>query len=641
MGSRVPSASRAPKCVIKGCSCTPKLKEYVQRCVHDVDHRTVLYYAIYRCSGPHGKRTFSTIDDDYLASSPDILLAFPYLLTYQTGVSRDLFALVYDSMLTTKGISGACSNINRRRQNRFYKLLSLAGVAVEKRRKRDPAYSPPVLVTVEHNLLSTAPICSRLLEAHMPQSKIKRVIRLDHSQKFCSKLKVYGAKGKKDQSSKVRMLLLVQNEIGQIIARGLTYSENHAETAAILKPVASKLAAEPSASLVCITDNANGTRGLIEKVFSGAVTCKQDPFHVIQRFSEEIKDEARRKWLSIQLSSAIYKVDRTIRLPEEMAERFSSVLGKIAVSSLNDKEPEWQGCISSNLNQIRMGDLFVDEADYSENGCTVRVLSTSQLEAVHSKLRKLLDRVVSYEMGLRVLDILSCRSQARQKPEFFEFDFLSMSFAAVLCREQLASTPQLEFMYELVASQATRSCVPTYRVVGVSNNENRPWERLGDIIRLRIDKVEGRMLDHHGPASDIRRLLLSVHVKRKQSSRAEFVTFLGLEPEYESTMEFSSNEFSLLQQIRAEQLASKQPWENSKHFQESAARAQDDVVKNLPASTIQHATNIIPELMDATTREHLRNYAASLRQRTPGKWMMVFKEHQNNNPDSKLSYECS
>ncbi|KAG3116635.1 hypothetical protein PI124_g2928 [Phytophthora idaei] len=72
----------------------------------------------------------------------------------------------------------------------------------------------------------------------------------------------------------------------------------------------------------------------------------------------------------MQISSAIYKVDRTIRPPEEMAERFSSVLGKIADSSLNVKEPEWQGCISSNLNQIRMGDLFVDEPDYSENGGT-------------------------------------------------------------------------------------------------------------------------------------------------------------------------------------------------------------------------------------------------------------------------------
>ncbi|KAG6944740.1 hypothetical protein JG687_00017684 [Phytophthora cactorum] len=61
----------------------------------DVDHRTGLYYARYRCSGPHGKRAFSTIDDDYLA--------FPYLLTHQTGVSRDLFALVYYSMQQRKG----------------------------------------------------------------------------------------------------------------------------------------------------------------------------------------------------------------------------------------------------------------------------------------------------------------------------------------------------------------------------------------------------------------------------------------------------------------------------------------------------------------------------------------------------------
>ncbi|KAF1785599.1 hypothetical protein GQ600_23727 [Phytophthora cactorum] len=171
-------------------------------------------------------------------------------------------------------------------------------------------------------------------------------------------------------------------------------------------------------------------------------------------------------------------------------------------------------------------------------------------------------------MWLRVLDIfllqhnLKTGAKCGRNPEFIGFDFLSMCFAAVLCREQLASTPQLEFMYELVANQATRSCDPTYRAVGVSDNENRPWKRLEDIIRLRIDTVDGLLLDHHAPTSDIRRLLLSVHVMRKQSSRAEFVTFLGLEPEYESTMEFSSNEFSLLKQIRAEQLASKQPWEN-------------------------------------------------------------------------------
>ncbi|KAF1785598.1 hypothetical protein GQ600_23726 [Phytophthora cactorum] len=215
-------------------------------------------------------------------------------------------------MLTTKGISGACSNTNRCRQNRFYKLLSLAGVAVEKRRKRYPSYSPPVLVTVEQYM--TTNLC------------------LD-DEKFCSKLNVYGAKNKKSQSSKV---------------------QSYAETAAILNPIASKLTAEPSASRVCISDNANGTRGLIEKISAERWHASRIPFTSFKDLPRKIKDQARRKWLSMELSSVIYKADRTIRPTEEMAERFSSVLGKIASSSLNVKEPEWQGCISSNLNQIRM-----------------------------------------------------------------------------------------------------------------------------------------------------------------------------------------------------------------------------------------------------------------------------------------------
>ncbi|EGZ21950.1 hypothetical protein PHYSODRAFT_496061, partial [Phytophthora sojae] len=348
----------------------------------DVDHKTVLYYARYRCTGPHATRTFSTIDDEYLASSPELSLAFPYLLTYQTGVSRELFHLVYDSVLTTRGISGASSSVTRSEA-------------------KNANYSPPMLVSLEQYMeanaclddealqkiwLTQTEICSRLLEAHMTQCKIKRVIRLDHSQKFCSKLKVFGAQGKKDQSSEVRMLLLAQNEIGQIVARGLTYSKNHAETAAILKPV-----------------------------FNGALVVKQDPFHVIQRFTEKVKDHVMRGWLATELSSAIYTADHKIREPEEMATLFSTALGKIPASSLNVKEPEWQGCIASNLNQIRVGDLFVGEAEYVENGGRVRVLSTSQLEAVHSKLCKLLDRIVSYETGLRILDIFllqvtACRS---------------------------------------------------------------------------------------------------------------------------------------------------------------------------------------------------------------------------------------
>ncbi|EGZ09468.1 hypothetical protein PHYSODRAFT_377811, partial [Phytophthora sojae] len=315
--------SRVPKCVVEGCLCEPKVKEYLQRYTHDVDHKTVLYYARYCCTGPHATRTFSTIDDEYLASSPELLLPFPYLLTYQTGVSRELSNLVYDSMLTTRGISGASSSVTRCRQRRYYALLSVAGVEAEKRRQKEANYSPPMLVSLEQYMeanaclddealqkiwLTQTEICSRLLEAHMTQCKIKRVIRLDNSQKFCSKLKVFGAQGKKDQSREVRMLLLAQNEIGQIVARGLTHSENHAETAAILNL-------------------------LIDKVFNGALVVKQDPFHVIQRFTEKVKDHVMRGWLATELSSAIYTADHKIREPEEMATLFSTALGKIPASS--------------------------------------------------------------------------------------------------------------------------------------------------------------------------------------------------------------------------------------------------------------------------------------------------------------------
>ncbi|KAG6963599.1 hypothetical protein JG688_00008080, partial [Phytophthora aleatoria] len=42
-------------------------------------------------------------------------------------------------------------------------------------------------------------------------------------------------------------------------------------------------------------------------------------------------------------------------------------------------------------------DLYVSANQYCDEGGSVQVVSTSQLEAIHSKLRKLLDRVVSVQ----------------------------------------------------------------------------------------------------------------------------------------------------------------------------------------------------------------------------------------------------
>ncbi|ETK94829.1 hypothetical protein L915_02181 [Phytophthora nicotianae] len=133
--------NRKPKCVVIACRCVPKVKQYKQRTVEDVEQRTVLYYARYQCTGG-AKKSFSTNSDVYLSSSKLFVLNFPYLLTYKTGISSDMFDILYDGMLSIKGIAGAVANVERRRQKRYYGLLSRVGVQVEVSREDDRAYSP-------------------------------------------------------------------------------------------------------------------------------------------------------------------------------------------------------------------------------------------------------------------------------------------------------------------------------------------------------------------------------------------------------------------------------------------------------------------------------------------------------------------
>ncbi|ETL89298.1 hypothetical protein L917_11747, partial [Phytophthora nicotianae] len=127
--------------------------------------------------------------------------------------------------------------------------------------------------------LTHTKILSRLCLAQMKDTKCDRVFRIDHSQKFCSKLKVYGADGRKEQSAGIRMLLLVQNEVGQIMGRTLTKSENHAETETFLQSLVSKTGNASDGPRICVCDNANANRNLIERVFGDGVEIKQDPFH--------------------------------------------------------------------------------------------------------------------------------------------------------------------------------------------------------------------------------------------------------------------------------------------------------------------------------------------------------------------------
>ena len=248
---------------------------------------------------------------------------------------------------------------------------------------------------------------SWLSERVMFGSECKKVIRMDHSQKITKKLKVFNEKGKKKSSPEAKMLLTIQNEIGQIMARSVTRSENNAQSKVILeKLILPRITDKDDKEdkLYVIGDNANNIRNMISDISGDACAVKQDVWHVIHRFTEKFRDQVAMKRLSKKLREAIFKIDGQLRNPKEMELKVRAVLHNVSMSELKCSEEEWKGCIESNMTQIQRGDLFVDDNEFWEKGNMRKIVSTSQVESFHSKLKKLLGRYVSYEIGWRVLD---------------------------------------------------------------------------------------------------------------------------------------------------------------------------------------------------------------------------------------------
>ncbi|KAE9145146.1 hypothetical protein PF005_g33684, partial [Phytophthora fragariae] len=157
--------------------------------------------------------------------------------------------------------------------------------------------------------------------------------------------------------SDAKMLLLLQNEIGQIVGRRLTRSENHDETRQLLEHV--KGAANTDNEWFLVSNNANAIRSLAADVYGEAANVRQDPFHVVQRFTEKVKGKAEKKLLSKKLHDAMYNVDGELRSPEEMAARFANALQEVSISDISCTEHEWRGSVDSNLKQIKRGDFYV------------------------------------------------------------------------------------------------------------------------------------------------------------------------------------------------------------------------------------------------------------------------------------------
>jgi hypothetical protein len=214
----------------------------------------------------------------------------------------------------------------------------------------------------------------------------------------------------------MHLLLLVQNEAGQVVARAFARSENNEETQELLMNEIKDRVPAPAADdgettpVYLVSDNANAIRGMVQSVFGHAVSVKQDPFHVFQRLAQKIKDRTTRKLFSKALREALYDGEEELKAPDVAATDVAAVCAKFvppdsARSVLNCSVSEWEGSVRSNIDQISSGDLYVPSNIYTEGAGSSKIVSTSQLESVHAQLKRLINRAVSYEVGLRILDL--------------------------------------------------------------------------------------------------------------------------------------------------------------------------------------------------------------------------------------------
>jgi hypothetical protein len=240
----------------------------------------------------------------------------------------------------------------------------------------------------------------------------------------------------------------------------------------------------------------------------------------------------------------------------------------VSPKDLNCSKSEWRGTLQNNLEQIQLGDLYVESNNYEEGGGkSVRVLSTSQLEGFHSALKKLLARSVSAEVGLRILDVFIVRHNLKvgakygRNPPLQHADAITLAQTAMLCRGALPESQELEFVSQLMSKPLPR---PQYRSSTQHDFNFEQWGQLFDGVHVDTDALDLNLHRSQNHRSSIKELLTRqvVFTNSRRLPASAFLNSLCLtELDYEAAAGFASEELSLLRQLRSEQARSGKTWE--------------------------------------------------------------------------------
>ncbi|OWZ19991.1 hypothetical protein PHMEG_0005668 [Phytophthora megakarya] len=217
--------TKSVSCTVAGCTCAPKVKEYKQRVIEDVDCKYDVVYVKYQCKHGGSGSTFSTLSSRYAEIHSEAVY-LPFFIGKKTGYTKQLIDHVHEGIMSPNGLASTLEHIMRRRQNRYYKLLTIFSHRVARNFKENTNYLAPIPPSaasflklnqvVAHGMLTElwlkhtvqyGPLCERV----MKQCVVKKVNRIDHSAKFCKTLKEWEARGVRYNLIGAKLLLLVQN----------------------------------------------------------------------------------------------------------------------------------------------------------------------------------------------------------------------------------------------------------------------------------------------------------------------------------------------------------------------------------------------------------------------------------------------
>ncbi|ETP05972.1 hypothetical protein F441_17541, partial [Phytophthora nicotianae CJ01A1] len=178
-----------------------------------VDCKCELLYTRYECTSTG--TCFTTASSSYLNRRVDTIVHFPFVLSVKSGISKEFMEIVHDGVMSPNGLSSAIRRI--RNGNTEYVAPTPPSCS-----QYCSDNAPPTSNSLTAQWLEWTSIYSSLCEVLIQHLKVRRALRIDHSVKFCKKLKNWTGSGQREGIADGKMLLLAQNEIGQIIGRRLT-----------------------------------------------------------------------------------------------------------------------------------------------------------------------------------------------------------------------------------------------------------------------------------------------------------------------------------------------------------------------------------------------------------------------------------